>query len=69
LFAPKGTPEPVLEAINAGVNQALHDSETLRQLNVLGVLPVPKGRKESQKYFLDEITNWEKMVLAIGLSG
>jgi tripartite-type tricarboxylate transporter receptor subunit TctC len=69
LFAPKGTPEPVLEAINAGVNQALKDPETLRQLNALGVLPVPKGLKESEKFFQDEITNWEKMVLAIGLSG
>jgi hypothetical protein len=51
------------------VNQALKDPETLRQLNALGVLPVPKGLKESEKFFQDEITNWEKMVLAIGLSG
>ncbi len=69
LFAPKGTPEPVLEAINSGVNQALADPETLRQLKVLGVLPVQRGRMESERFFLDEIVNWQKMVLAIGLSG
>jgi tripartite-type tricarboxylate transporter receptor subunit TctC len=69
LFAPKGTPEPVLEAINAGVNEAMKDPETLRQLNILGVLPVPKSLRDSEKFFQDEITNWEKMVLAIGLSG
>ena len=69
LFAPKGTPEPVLNVINAGVNDALKDAETLRQLKVLGVLPVQRGRKESEQYFHDEIGNWEKMVLAIGLSG
>ena len=69
MFAPKGTPEPVLNVINAGVNDALKDAETLRQLKVLGVLPVQRGRKESEQYFHDEIGNWEKMVLAIGLSG
>ena len=69
LFAPKGTPVAVLEAINAGVNEALHDQETLRQLKALGVLPVPKTRAESERFFFEEIRNWEKMVLAIGLSG
>ncbi|MDB5643670.1 MAG: hypothetical protein JWN07_2987 [Hyphomicrobiales bacterium] len=69
LFAPKGTPEPVLAIINAGVNEALKDPETLRQLNVLGVLPVQRNRADSEKFFHGEITNWEKMVLAIGLSG
>jgi tripartite-type tricarboxylate transporter receptor subunit TctC len=69
LFAPKGTPEPVLNTINAGVNEALKDPETLRQLKTLGVLPVQRGRKESEQFFHDEIGNWEKMVQAIGLSG
>jgi tripartite-type tricarboxylate transporter receptor subunit TctC len=69
LFAPKGTPEPALNAIHAGVNEALKDPETLRQLKILGVLPVQRGRKESEQFFRDEIGNWEKMVIAVGLSG
>jgi tripartite-type tricarboxylate transporter receptor subunit TctC len=69
LFAPKGTPVGVLDTINAGVNAALSDEEVLRQLKIMGVIPNKRTRSEADQFFKSEITNWEQMVKAIGLSG
>jgi tripartite-type tricarboxylate transporter receptor subunit TctC len=36
MFAPKGTPQPVVEKIHAALNRALKDPETSKKLVALG---------------------------------
>jgi tripartite-type tricarboxylate transporter receptor subunit TctC len=69
LYAPKGTPKPVVERLNAALKQALKDPEFVRHEEALGAVVVGDGRVEpaAHKKFVErEIAKWGPVIQAAG---
>ena len=68
LFAPRGTPAPIIEKLNAAVNKALADPEIAAKLNELGVHPLAGLTPQSMTAFIArEIETWRPIVAASGV--
>jgi tripartite-type tricarboxylate transporter receptor subunit TctC len=69
LFAPKGTPQPVLEKLSDALDKALDDEQTRKRLLELGsVLPDKTGRGQQALAALvkSEIDRWTPVIKAAG---
>ena len=64
-FAPKGTPKPIIQKINAAVSAALEDESTRKQLGILGCnIPSRESRTPEALAALvaSEIARWSSIV-------
>jgi tripartite-type tricarboxylate transporter receptor subunit TctC len=69
LFAPKGTPQPVLDKLSDALDKALDDEQTRKRLLELGsVLPDKAGRSQQALASLvkSEIDRWTPIIKAAG---
>ena len=69
LFAPKGTPQPVLDKLSDALDKALDDEQTRKRLLELGsVLPDKGGRGQQALAALvkSEIDRWTPIIKAAG---
>jgi tripartite-type tricarboxylate transporter receptor subunit TctC len=69
LFAPKGTPQPVLDKLSDALDKALDDEQTRKRLLELGsVLPDKAGRGQQALAALvkSEIDRWTPIIKAAG---
>jgi tripartite-type tricarboxylate transporter receptor subunit TctC len=60
--APPGTPAAVVEKINAGINDALHDSEVQKRFADLTAEPVGGTPEATAAYFRDETARWKGVI-------
>ncbi len=69
LYAPKGTPRPVLDRLSRALQAALRDERTAQRFAELGTAPEPPGRAtpEAHRAVLDaEIARWRPILQAVG---
>jgi tripartite-type tricarboxylate transporter receptor subunit TctC len=69
LYAPKGTPKPALDKINAALRSALKDPEFIKRQEALGAVVVTDGRlapAEHKKFVEAEIAKWGPAIKAAG---
>ncbi len=67
MFAPRGTPAPVIERINAEVNRVL-DTADLRQLSAqIGMTPAAGSPGDLKTYQESEVKNWRNLVDMTGV--
>jgi tripartite-type tricarboxylate transporter receptor subunit TctC len=69
LYAPKGTPEPVLEQLNAALRMAVKDPQFVNDMRALGAVMVTDGRlfPAQHKAFVEsEIKRWGPVIKAAG---
>lgn len=62
LFAPKGTPDPVIQTINADFRAATSIPETRARLDDLGVEPAGSTVAEFTRHVSSEVARWSKVV-------
>lgn len=67
IFAPKGTPVPVLDRINAAVNQSLAQQPFVDRLKDLGTYPMPMSRVDGARFVEAEKARWEKVIADAGV--
>ena len=67
IFAPKGTPMPVLDRINVAVNQSLSQQPFVDRLKELGTYPMPMSRAEGARFIESEKLRWEKVIAEAGV--
>lgn len=67
IFAPKGTPVPVLDRINAAVNQSLAQQAFIDRLKDLGTYPMPMSRADGARFIEAEKARWEKVIAEAGV--
>lgn len=66
LFAPAGTPQPVLEALFQAVTKALQVPETVEKLNKQNFNIVPnKSLTEAKAWLAGEMKHWEDITSAV----
>jgi tripartite-type tricarboxylate transporter receptor subunit TctC len=72
LFAPKGTPKPIIDKLHAAVDQAMKDPAVAKRLDELGAdLPRPGEERSPQalaKLVSSEVAKWTPLIRAAGVS-
>lgn len=69
LFAPKGTPKPIIDKLNAAAVKALDDPKVIARMKELGNdVPKPEQRTPAAlgKLVKDEVDKWNKFLKPIG---
>ena len=69
LYAPKGTPKPVLDKLNAALKASLKDPEFVQREEALGAVVVTDARTnpaEHKKFVTEEIAKWSPVIKAAG---
>jgi tripartite-type tricarboxylate transporter receptor subunit TctC len=69
LYAPKGTPKPVLDKLNAALKEALKDQEFIKRQEALGAVVVTDNRTdpaEHKKFVASETEKWGAVIKAAG---
>jgi tripartite-type tricarboxylate transporter receptor subunit TctC len=67
IVAPKGTPRPVIEALNKQVNAALADPATRRRFTDLGCNVFSGTPEDFKKFIAVETEKWAKVVAFAGI--
>ena len=70
LYAPKGTPKPVIDKLAAALQGALKDEKVIARLADLGAEPVSQEAATPaalDKYLADEIAKWKPVIEAAGV--
>ena len=70
MWAPKGTPKPIIDKLNAALNEALNDADIKKRFGDLGTSPEPVERRKPEvlKAFLPaEIAKWEPIIKKAGI--
>jgi tripartite-type tricarboxylate transporter receptor subunit TctC len=62
--APPRTPTAIMEKLNAGINQALQDSEVQKRLTDLSAEPVGGTTQETANYLKQESERWKQVITA-----
>ncbi|HSV79001.1 MAG TPA: tripartite tricarboxylate transporter substrate binding protein [Ramlibacter sp.] len=63
IWAPAGTPAPILDRLNAAVNKAMADPANARQIEELGVVPYASmNRDQVEKFMKKEYETWVPLV-------
>ena len=68
LFAPRGTPRPIVERINAEVNAALRDPGVAARFSQQGVEVEQSNPDEFQKQISVEIRNWTEVARSANIT-
>ena len=66
MFAPAGTPKPVIDRLNAEVLRVFRLPDVAERLKTLGLEPVLSSPEELAAYQATEITKWTKVVKESG---
>jgi tripartite-type tricarboxylate transporter receptor subunit TctC len=69
LYAPKGTPKPVLDKVNAALKSALKDASFVQHQEALGAVIVSDGRvnpAEHKRFVEAELAKWGPVIKAAG---
>jgi len=69
IYAPKGTPKPIIDKMNAAVREALHDPMVMKRMADLGAEIVPDSRMSSEDlhtWLKSEIDRWGPIIKANG---
>ena len=62
VVAPAGTPQPVIDRLNAEITAALHDDQTKSSMRNLGVEPAPSKPDAFEAYIRSETQKWAKVI-------
>ncbi len=69
LYAPKGTPKPALDMVNAALKNALKDADFIKRQEALGAVVITDNRvnpAEHKKFVEAEINKWGPAIKAAG---
>lgn len=68
VFAPAGTPAPILDRLHAAFTKAVKESKLVQdRMKSVGQEPVIMSRGEFDSFVKTELTRWEKMIADAGL--
>jgi tripartite-type tricarboxylate transporter receptor subunit TctC len=68
IMAPKGTPQPVVDKLNAEINKVINKPEVRAAWDKQGAVPLAMSPKEFDAYLRKDIEKWAGVVKAAGLA-
>lgn len=66
IFAPAGTPQPIVDKLNASINEAIKSPAIVDKAKALGMEMVQSTPASSKKFYEDKIALWAPIVKASG---
>lgn len=69
LVAPAGTPQPILDRLNAAFVKALKTQSVIEKIRVLGAEPSPTSPQDFGTFIETERVKWGKLVAEAGIKG
>ena len=66
IFAPAGTPRPIVDRLNAAINQAVKTPEMMEKARASGIDLVESTPATSKKFYEDQMAMWAPIVKASG---
>lgn len=66
-MTPRGTPQPIIDRLNAAINKALQDPVIKKNLEGSGMLPSGGPPQNFDKRIRDDYERWSKVVKAVGI--
>ena len=67
LYAPAGTPAPILTRLHSETNVVLHEAEVVDGLKKLGVEPEPSPQQEFAARIAAELKKWHEVIVSAGI--
>lgn len=68
MIAPKGTPRPIVDKLNAAINKVLDEADTRKKFETLGQDSIIGSTPETtHAFFKKETDDWEALVKRLGL--
>ena len=67
IMAPAGTPKPIVDKLNAEINQVIERPDVKEVWAKQGAVPMVMSPAEFDKYLRDDIEKWAKVVQASGI--
>lgn len=67
IFAPLGTPAPVIAKLNAGIGQALRSPDLIQRLASQGAEPAPGAPEGLAKHLRNESARWARIIKSAGI--
>jgi tripartite-type tricarboxylate transporter receptor subunit TctC len=68
VFAPAGTPQPILDRLNAAISKVVDTSEPVRaRLRQLGLEPTSMSQAEVDAFVRSELPRWADLIKSAGL--
>ena len=64
VVAPPGTPKPIVEKINADINEALRDAAVAKRMAGMSAEIVGGSTQDTANYFRAEVERWHKVIKA-----
>lgn len=68
VFAPAGTPQPVIDKLNASLNKAISSPQLKDKLVKDGFDPIPSTPAEARSRLTQELASWDKLIKARGIT-
>jgi tripartite-type tricarboxylate transporter receptor subunit TctC len=68
LWAPAGTPQPIVNRLNAATNSALDDPEMIASMKRLGIAGAKGSPRDFAAFIADEAPKWARIVEAAGVT-
>lgn len=67
IFAPAGTPKPVIATLNKGINTALRAPETQERFARQGLIPGGGTPEDLERFFRAELKKWGALIKEVGI--
>jgi len=67
-FAPAGTPQPIVDKLNAALNKALNSPQLKDKLVKDGFDPIPSTPAQAQQRLSQELVSWGKLIKDRGIT-
>jgi tripartite-type tricarboxylate transporter receptor subunit TctC len=68
IFAPGGTPKPIIDRLNAAINKVLALPEVQAKLDRIGVVPMTGTAGEFDKRFRQDLNFWKDAIDVAGIA-
>lgn len=66
-MAPRGTPQPIIDTLNAAINKALQDPQIKKNLEGDGMMPSGGKPQQFDERIRKDYARWTRVVKAVGL--
>lgn len=67
IYAPRGTPRPIIDRLNAEVNRMLKDAPTLERFAAVNLEPVGGTPEDFAKFLREDIAKYADLVKKVGI--
>jgi tripartite-type tricarboxylate transporter receptor subunit TctC len=68
VFAPAGTPQPIIDKLNGALNKAISSPQLKDKLVKDGFDPIPSTPAQAQARLSQELASWNKLIKARGIT-